>query len=59
MTLERNLQPPAEIVTKKMACRPVLAMDVPRKDEPINSRNSPSNVHVLMTSSSDFEFANR
>ncbi|WAR10849.1 M3K12-like protein [Mya arenaria] len=84
MTLERNLQPPSEVATRRMAtCRPPGTLDhapggldhsprgldhAPRgldhghrhgpKDEPINSRNSPSNVHILMTSSSDFEFAN-
>lgn len=57
MTLERNLQP--EIVHKRMASHVTTAIEVPKKkDELINSRNSPSNVHVLMTSSSDFEFTN-
>ncbi|KAL4217083.1 hypothetical protein ACF0H5_023539 [Mactra antiquata] len=59
MTLERNLQLPAEIVTKRMAAsHRTTAIDIPKKDEPINSRNSPSNLQVLMTSSSDFEFPN-
>lgn len=59
MTLERNLQLPAEIVTKRMAVsHRSAAVDIPKKDEPINSRNSPSNLQVLMTSSSDFEFPN-
>ena len=58
MTLERNLQP--EVVHQRMASHVTTAIEVPKKkDELINSRNSPSNVHILMTSSSDFEFTNR
>ena len=34
------------------------AVDIPKKDEPMYSRNSPNTLHVL-TTSSDFEFSNR
>ena len=65
MTLERNLQPPSDAAIKRMASQlssavAATAVDIPkRKDELIHSRNSPSNVNVLMTSSSDFDFPNR
>ncbi|KAH3747646.1 hypothetical protein DPMN_182074 [Dreissena polymorpha] len=61
MTLERNLALPAEVVSRRMATsRPASAVvDIPKKDEPMYSRHSPSNVHILMTSSSDLEFSNR
>ena len=65
MTLERNLQPPADVAIARMASQfsgtgVSIAIEIPKKkDELINSRNSPSNVNILMTSSSDFEFPNR
>ncbi|KAL5006161.1 hypothetical protein ScPMuIL_017319 [Solemya velum] len=54
MTLERNVWP--KLTEEKMSAI-TKALDIPKKDEPINSRNSPSALNVL-TNSSDFEFSN-
>ena len=60
MTLERNMQPPhscPESMSVSARCASA-AVDIPKKDEPMYSRNSPNTLHVL-TTSSDFEFSNR
>ncbi|XP_061164753.1 mitogen-activated protein kinase kinase kinase 13-like [Saccostrea echinata] len=58
MTLERNLQPEYSSVIMSRVPHRTSNLDVPQqRDEPINSRNSPSTLNVL-TTSSDFEFSN-
>ncbi|XP_071112201.1 mitogen-activated protein kinase kinase kinase 13-B-like [Haliotis cracherodii] len=58
MTLERNAQP--EYTQQSMSTATTCtskAIDIPKKDEPMFSRNSPNMLNVL-TASSDFEFSN-
>ncbi|KAK3578064.1 hypothetical protein CHS0354_032712 [Potamilus streckersoni] len=62
MTLERNTRPESVPIThRKMTSVAVSSatdlLQHQRRDQPINSRNSPSTLNVL-TSSSDFEFGN-
>ena len=55
MTLERNADYPQQSMSTSTTTKPI---DVPKKDEPMFSRNSPNMLNVL-TASSDFEFTNR
>ena len=60
MTLERNIQP-VYSEDRMHGARPPASqrLEIPRtRDDPINSRNSPTTLNVL-TCSSDFEFSNR
>ncbi|KAK6165805.1 hypothetical protein SNE40_022648 [Patella caerulea] len=56
MTLERNAGPLYQQQTMS-APQQTKAIDIPKKDEPMYSRNSPNTLNVL-TASSDFEFSN-
>ncbi|XP_041374787.1 mitogen-activated protein kinase kinase kinase 13-like [Gigantopelta aegis] len=55
MTLERNADYPQQSMSTSTTT--TKAIDVPKKDEPMFSRNSPNMLNVL-TASSDFEFTN-
>lgn len=58
MTLERNILPEYNASEGSAMTTKTAVLDVPKKDEPINSRNSPSTLNVL-TTSTDLEFSNR
>ncbi|CAI9727390.1 mitogen-activated protein kinase kinase kinase 13-like isoform X1 [Octopus vulgaris] len=57
MTLERNILPEYNASEGSAMTTKTAVLDVPKKDEPINSRNSPSTLNVL-TTSTDLEFSN-
>lgn len=57
MTLERNILPEYNATDGPAMTTKTAVLDIPKKDEPINSRNSPSTLNVL-TTSTDLEFSN-
>ena len=56
MTLERTKKAKANANTTAMVASSQ-PLDIPKKDEPINSRNSPSSLNVLSTSLETEDFS--